>query len=136
LMSDCSLGVGVGGYVAAIEWRSVQVLRPSTSTSGGQSFAGGGATALRADLLWVVKDAKELQARHLEWKRRCQRGASTSSGRDSRFPVLAEDHAFRVLWRRRLSSGTCSSASRARRMGSLRFCAVGCHLSALRYRGN
>jgi hypothetical protein len=72
LMSDCSFGVGVGGYVAANEWRSVQVLRPSTSTSGGQSFAGGGVTALRADLLWVVKDAKELQARHLEWKRRCQ----------------------------------------------------------------
>lgn len=66
LMSDCSFGVGVGGYVAAIEWRRVQVLRPSTSTSGGQSFAGAGATALRADLLWVVKDAKELQARQLE----------------------------------------------------------------------
>ena len=42
------------------------MLRPSTSTSGGQSFAGGGVAALRADLLWLVKDAKELQARQLE----------------------------------------------------------------------
>jgi hypothetical protein len=37
LVSFCNCGVGCVGYVAAIEWRSVQELRPRASTSGGQS---------------------------------------------------------------------------------------------------
>ena len=31
------MGVAVGGYEAVSVWRKVQVLRPRTSTSGGQS---------------------------------------------------------------------------------------------------
>lgn len=65
--SDCSFGVGVGGYVAAIEWSRVQVLRPSASTSGGQSL--GGAGALREDLVCEAQLAKEVQVRQLGWKR-------------------------------------------------------------------
>lgn len=36
-MSDCCVREGVSGYVAAMVCRSVQELRPSISTSGGQS---------------------------------------------------------------------------------------------------
>jgi hypothetical protein len=36
-MSFCCSGEALSGYVAVIEWRSVQVLRPRASTSGGQS---------------------------------------------------------------------------------------------------
>lgn len=38
--SFCSVDVGDVGYVAAIECRSVQVLRPRVSTSAGQSLVG------------------------------------------------------------------------------------------------
>lgn len=37
LVSDWSCGEGDSGYCAVIEWSSVQELRPSCSTSGGQS---------------------------------------------------------------------------------------------------
>lgn len=47
-MSLCCCGLAFGGYVAAIEWRSVHVLRPSSSTSGGQSFGGDGALVAAA----------------------------------------------------------------------------------------
>jgi hypothetical protein len=49
LRSLCCCWDGDGGYVAAMEWRSVQVARPRVSTSAGQSFAaaaGGGALAV------------------------------------------------------------------------------------------
>ena len=43
------------------------MLRPSCSTSGGQSFGGpGAAAALSVDMLWAVKEAKVLQARQLQ----------------------------------------------------------------------
>jgi hypothetical protein len=69
LRSDCSFGVGAGGYVAAIEWRRVHVLRPRVSTSGGQSFGGDGgvaAEALREDLVCEAQAAKDVQERQLE----------------------------------------------------------------------
>lgn len=40
------------------------MLRPSCSTSGGQSFRCAGA-ALRVDLVWEAQDAKEVQDRQL-----------------------------------------------------------------------
>src|SRR5690242_16296695 len=66
--SACSLGVGAGGYVAAIEWSSVHVLRPRASTSGGQSLGcgGGAAEALREDLVCAAHEAKEVHERQLE----------------------------------------------------------------------
>jgi hypothetical protein len=70
LMSDCSAGVGVVGYVAAIECSSVHVLRPSVSTSAGQSFGVAGMMAAAAAWLLSafvcdVNAAKELQERQL-----------------------------------------------------------------------
>lgn len=71
-----SRGEGLLGYEALREWRSVQVERPSCSTSGGQSVGSGevvvpGAVvvALLRDLDAPVKEAKELQERQLG---RCQ----------------------------------------------------------------
>jgi hypothetical protein len=135
LRSDCSFGVGVGGYVAAMECRSVQVLRPSVSTSGGQSLGGaGGAAALRVDLVCEAQDANEVQERQLE-ERRFVSGLAWHWRRGVfgglRLPVLAEDDAFGELlgW-----FGGCAS-SRALcggRAAVLRFCAVGCHFYAPR----
>jgi len=56
------VGVGVFGYVAAMEWRRVQLQRPRAATSGGQSLGG---AAVRA-AVWEVNAAKELQERQLE----------------------------------------------------------------------
>ena len=59
------------GYVAAILCRSVQVERPSSSTSGGQSGVGEaiGAGALAflpaEDFIIAIQAADEVQVRHL-----------------------------------------------------------------------
>ena len=67
-----SCGVGWTGYVAVMECSRVQELRPSSSTSGGQSL--GGATAAwgvaGAGLPFIMADqdlnaAPEEQERHL-----------------------------------------------------------------------
>jgi hypothetical protein len=58
----CSLGLGFSGYIAVIECKSVQLDRPSSSTSGGQSFAGA------VVLIFLVEDVKsesDVQVRHL-----------------------------------------------------------------------
>jgi hypothetical protein len=69
LTSFCSTGVGCSGYVAAIECSNVQELRPSCTTSGGQSAGAAVGVvpvwALSADLLLEVKAANELHDRHL-----------------------------------------------------------------------
>ena len=74
-ISFCCSGVALGGYVAASEWSNVQVERPRTSTSGGQSsgsFAGVGAGSFEVveaarprPAVAEAKVAKELQVRHL-----------------------------------------------------------------------
>lgn len=88
LTSACWLGVGCVGYCAAIVCSSVQVPRPSVSTSAGQSAGGPGAAAAVAAvvaamaaaaavpaepddegdfkdvLVWLAHDAKEVQDRH------------------------------------------------------------------------
>lgn len=61
--SDCCVAEGASGYCAAMEWRSVQELRPSASESGGQS--GAGFAALRVDFVWEAQEAKEVQLRQL-----------------------------------------------------------------------
>jgi len=68
LRSFCSVDVGVDGYVAAMECRSVQVLRPRVSTSAGQSLAGLECFAFSVDLAWDVhaeKAAPDVQERQL-----------------------------------------------------------------------
>lgn len=68
LRSLCSVDVGVLGYVAAMEWRRVQVLRPRVSTSAGQSLAGFACCALSDDLAWdaqAAKAAPDVQERQL-----------------------------------------------------------------------
>lgn len=81
--SDCCERDGVSGYVAAMEWRSVQVLRPRTSTSGGQSAGGPVAVVFVATILLLLllatapsclvfcfvcaaHAAKDVQLRHLD----------------------------------------------------------------------
>jgi len=69
LRSFCSVDVGALGYVAAMECRRVQVLRPRVSTSAGQSFAGFACCALRVVLAWEAqaeKAAPDVQDRQLE----------------------------------------------------------------------
>lgn len=67
----CSVGVGVVGYEAAIEWRSVHEERPSCSTSGGQSDAGPAVTFLLVVapfvffFVWEAQSANEVQERQL-----------------------------------------------------------------------
>lgn len=68
----CSVGVGVTGYEAVIEWRSVQEDRPSCSTSGGQSDGGPAAARTLAGapfaifLLCDAQSEKEVHDRQLE----------------------------------------------------------------------
>jgi hypothetical protein len=64
------VGVGESGYVAAMEWRSVQLERPSSTTSGGQSVGGGlGAVFfLEAWDMRAEKADRSLQARQLGGK--------------------------------------------------------------------
>lgn len=53
--------------MAVREWRSVHDERPRASTSGGQSFGGRVVLAEEREVLErVLKEAKELQARHLK----------------------------------------------------------------------
>ena len=70
-MIDWVSGGAAGGYVAAMLCRSVQVERPSSSTSGGQS-EGGEATGAGAlvffpveDFIMAIQAADEVQVRHL-----------------------------------------------------------------------
>lgn len=70
-MIDCVSGGAFSGYVAAMLWRSVQVDRPSSSTSGGQSDAGVviGTTGLVVlpveDFIIAIHAADDVQVRHL-----------------------------------------------------------------------
>jgi hypothetical protein len=76
LRSFCSVDVGALGYVAAMECRRVQVLRPRVSTSAGQSFAGFGCCDLRVDLAWEAqaeKAAPDVQERQLKRLERMDR---------------------------------------------------------------
>lgn len=79
-VSDCSAGVGLRGYVAVMEWRSVQEERPRASTSGGQSagrevVVDAGATAAAVVGFFLPAKAKReatsLQVRQLA---RCEKG--------------------------------------------------------------
>jgi hypothetical protein len=70
---DCVSGGAVRGYVAAILCNKVQVDRPSSSTSGGQSDAGAGiGTAVALGFFPVVPfiiaihSDEEVQVRQLE----------------------------------------------------------------------
>lgn len=72
---DCCAGDGRDGYAAAMVWRSVQVLRPSSSTSAGQSDGareGRNAVVLGAewlagfwDLVICIQSFTLVQVRHL-----------------------------------------------------------------------
>jgi hypothetical protein len=68
--SACSVAVGAVGYVAAMECRRVQVLRPSVSTSAGQSLGGVvTAAALSVALLCELKAEKDVHDRQLKVRR-------------------------------------------------------------------
>lgn len=58
-MSACCCVLAVSGYVAAIEWRSVQVERPRACTSGGQSEGTEGTVEVGVEA-WVEDDVAEL----------------------------------------------------------------------------
>lgn len=143
--SACSFGVGVFGYVAAIEWSRVHVLRPSVSTSAGQSVGVLGTAGVKTsddgfvcvcvgvfkfDFVCNAHAANDVQERHLrndpELIQRKPVEASKMlywSSYNSRFAVFTEHNTFRELFRRIRIRG-----SNGRRTAALGFSGVVRHV--------
>ena len=95
------------GYVAARECRRVHVLRPSSSTSGGQSNAVAGlgtaavaevllpAPSFVEDFIIASQSAEDVHVRQLQ--ENYQRGRALFDTTFVRLAILSQDHTFRQL---------------------------------------
>lgn len=124
--SFCWDELGVVGYVAAIEWRSVHVLRPRVSTSAGQSVGGAvvtdaveGAGAFmdlaRAEKAVLLEQARQLPSRVsycIDQIRHQIQHTACRQARGRRLAAAASQALSQRRWHGRLPATHCAVVPR------------------------